>query len=110
MVSVLPKLWDIIGLEYRFLSYLYRGSIHFKIIIFFSRNFEDLWHELGETTMRLLNFRCRNVGVILSDQLIFQCPKCKAFAIGFTKPFFDLKRFCSQGHCPNRQGAVFFLL
>ena len=117
-MPTLSDLWNIVRLEYRFLSYLYRCSVHFKskfvmLVFFFFRYFENLWHELGETEMRLLNFETRNIGVILSNQFIFQCPKCQAFAIAFTRPFVDLRKFCQnhqQGNCPNKQGSVFFIL
>ena len=63
--------------------------------------------------MRLLNHEYRELGIVLSNEWIFQCPKCKAFAIGITKPFINLKRFCQnhrQGKCPIRSGHVFYSL
>ena len=37
--------------------------------------------------MQVLNHEYREIGIVLSNEWIFQCPKCKAFAIGITKPF-----------------------
>ena len=63
--------------------------------------------------MRLLNFRYREQGIILGDQLIFRCPKCQTFAIAITRPFVNLKRFCwlhQHGHCINGPGVAFVTL
>ena len=63
--------------------------------------------------MRLLNHNFREFGFVLSNEFIFQCPKCQAFAIGITRPFIDLKKFCryhQKAKCSIRPSPVFYIL
>ena len=63
--------------------------------------------------MRQLNDNFREIGIVLSNEFIFQCPKCQAFAIGITKPFIDLKKFCQyhqQANCLIGSSHVFCFL
>ena len=60
--------------------------------------------------MRLLNDTCREIGIILSNEWIYQCPKCRAFAIGYTRPFINLKKFRQNHPCVIYSGPVFHIL
>ena len=59
--------------------------------------------------MRKLNHICREMGIVLSNELIYQCPECQTFAIGYTKPFLNLKKFC-QYHIQVNSGIRIFIL
>ena len=60
--------------------------------------------------MSLLNHICRERGIVLSNEFIFQCPECQAFAIGYTKPFFNLKKFCQHHNLQGNGGNFVFIL